>query len=225
MHKVTISPTIVELLKKRRGRYHLFPAICASETAMLVIDMQNVFCAEGGAFEVPMARAIVDNINLLAAECRKKGIPVIWIRSVCEHEKDWLFLVHYFLGDETRDRVFAQLKEGSWGTEFWPGLDIQPEDLVVRKFRYSPFIGGSSNLDCILRGLRINTLIITGTKTNVCCESTARDAMMLDYKVLFVSDGTATVTDEEHASSLNILAQSFCDVLSTQETIELIRNS
>jgi ureidoacrylate peracid hydrolase len=94
---------------------------------------------------------------------------------------------------------------------------VKPQDLIVVKNRYSAFIQGSSNLEQVLRERGIDTVLITGTVTNVCCESTARDAMMLDYRVVMVSDGNASLTDEEHAASLNNFLIFFGDVMTTDE--------
>jgi ureidoacrylate peracid hydrolase len=90
----------------------------------------------------------------------------------------------------------------------------------VKKTRFGAFVQGSSKLHEILQARGIDTLIITGTATNVCCESTARDAMMMNYKVVFVSDGTATWTDDEHNAALGILLAQFCDVMSTDEVVD-----
>ncbi len=90
------------------------------------------------------------------------------------------------------------------------------------KRRFGAFVPGSSDLHEILQARGIDSLIITGTVTNVCCESTARDAMMMNYKVVFVSDGNAAFTDEEHNASLASLAVLFADVASTDETVALL---
>ncbi|MGH8734664.1 MAG: isochorismatase family protein, partial [Burkholderiales bacterium] len=79
------------------------------------------------------------------------------------------------------------------------------------------FIAGSSDIDAQLKSRGIDTLLVTGTVTNVCCESTARDAMMLDYRVIMLSDGNASLTDEEHAAALNNFLIFFGDVMSTDE--------
>jgi ureidoacrylate peracid hydrolase len=113
---------------------------------------------------------------------------------------------------------------GHEGHALWPELDARPEDAQIVKKRYSAFIQGSSELESYLRGRGIDTLLIGGTATNVCCESTARDAMMLNFKVVMVSDGTATHNDEEHNAALSIFYGLFGDVQSTDEAIaSLIR--
>jgi ureidoacrylate peracid hydrolase len=114
---------------------------------------------------------------------------------------------------------------GDFGHELWAGLEVLPQDLKVQKTRFGAFVQGASELHAILQARGIDTLIITGTATNVCCESTARDAMMLNYKVLFVSDANAARTDEDHNATLNALAVGFADVLSTEEVIAVIGRS
>jgi nicotinamidase-related amidase len=115
-------------------------------------------------------------------------------------------------------------KAFSVGTEqhaLWPNLDIQPSDLVVPKTRWSAFIPGTCDLDAILKEKKVDTLIVTGTTTNCCCESTMRDAMQMGYKVLFVQDGNATRGDAVHNASLaNLLL--FGDVVTADEAIARI---
>jgi nicotinamidase-related amidase len=103
----------------------------------------------------------------------------------------------------------------------WPGLDIQPEDWIVPKTRWSAFIPDTCDLDSLLRKKGIKTLIVTGTTTNICCESTMRDAMQMGYNVLFVQDGNATRGDTVHNASLaNMLL--FGDVVTADEAIARI---
>jgi ureidoacrylate peracid hydrolase len=111
---------------------------------------------------------------------------------------------------------------GSEGHRLWAGLDVRAEDLKVRKSRFGAFAPGASQLDAILKARGIDTIVVTGTASQVCCESTARDAMMLNYKVFFVADGNATFNDEEHNATLSAMAHTFCDVLPTAELVGLI---
>ena len=105
----------------------------------------------------------------------------------------------------------------------WRELDVAAGDLKVTKNRYSALIGQSSPLAGVLRQKGIDTLLIAGTKTNVCCECTARDAMMLDYKVVMLSDCTAALSDEEHRGTLENVIQQFGDVLTADEALGLIK--
>ena len=114
----------------------------------------------------------------------------------------------------------AAFADGSYGHSLWPGLEVLPPDIRVKKNRFGAFVPGSSDLHAVLQARGIDTVIITGTATNVCCESTARDAMMMNYKVIFVSDGTATYNDEEHNATLGIMLAMFADVMTTDEVVE-----
>jgi ureidoacrylate peracid hydrolase len=114
------------------------------------------------------------------------------------------------------------LTDGNEGAELWHDLDVQPEDEITIKRRFSALIQGSSDLGERLAAAGIDTLIITGTATNVCCESTARDAFMLNYRTLMVSDANATSSDEAHNASLNALFNRFADVFTTDEVVGLL---
>ena len=147
---------------------------------------------------------------------RRLGGVVVWIQTVCtEDDKASWSNAHSIVTHERAEKRFAALKRGSEGYALWPEMDARPEDLYVEKHRFSAFIQGSSELDAILRARNIDTVLITGTVTNVCCESTARDAMMLNYKVVMVSDGNAAANDEEHNASLRSIYTTFGDVMDT----------
>ena len=99
---------------------------------------------------------------------------------------------------------------------------MQGDDLHIFKNRYSALIPGSSSLERILRSRGIQNILIAGTKTNVCCEATGRDAMMLDFNTVMVSDCLAALSDEEHLASLETFIQQFGDVYTHAEAIELV---
>jgi ureidoacrylate peracid hydrolase len=123
------------------------------------------------------------------------------------------------LAPDRQKKRLAGLDEAAPGFELFAGLDALPEDLRVKKIKYSAFIPHSSDIDSQLRARGIDQLLIAGTLTNVCCESTARDAMLLDYRVAMLSDANATLTDEEHAASLNTFAMFFGDVLTVDSAV------
>lgn len=220
MSDLGVSEEVLEAVRKRRGRVRIYEDLAPDKMALLIIDMQNCFCAPGAAAEVAKAREIVPNINRLAEACRSRKIPVVWVVHVNRDDgSDWRLFFNYFLSDEKRQPTIHQLSRGAWGTEVWKELDVKTGDLMADKCRFSALIPGSSNLERILRSLGKDTVILTGTKTNICCEATARDAMMLDFKVLFMSDATAALTDQEHQATLNTIIQNFGDVLTTQQLI------
>lgn len=118
--------------------------------------------------------------------------------------------------------MIAAFARGSFGHAIYPELEVLPGDWTVEKQRFGAFVEGSSTLHAQLQARGINTLIIVGTATNVCCESTARDAMMMNYKVVFVSDANACRTDDEHNATLGNILALFGDVQSTDEAIAAI---
>jgi ureidoacrylate peracid hydrolase len=225
MHSVTVRKEIVDRVLQRRGRYHLFDRLDPARTALIVIDMQNTFCAPGGPAEVPEARGIVDPINRLTAELRVLGVPVIWVlhaNSRIGGKSDWELFFNTIVADEVRQRTLESLSAERQSV--WTGLVTGPADQTLLKNRYSALIPGSSQLERTLRGMGIDTILVAGTKTNVCCESTARDAMMLDFKVVMVEDCGAALSDDEHRSALENMIQQFGDVMTADEVLARIRH-
>ncbi|MDE0195051.1 MAG: cysteine hydrolase [bacterium] len=219
-----VSDFVKERLARIRGELRLYHDLRPAESAFVVIDMQNAFVAEGGVIEVPASREIIPVINRMAAECRELGVPVIWIRS--HHPKggsDWRHFFDHFVRPERREAAAAALSDDAPTSRFHPDMDIHDEDYIVFKNRYSCLIPGSSSLERLVRSLGCDTLLLAGTKTNICVESTARDAMMLDFRVVVLSDATAALTDEEHQASLNVLVQEFADILVTGEVVDELR--
>src|SRR5262245_55678471 len=218
MHSAEIRKEIVDRVLARRGKLHLYDRLDPKKTALLVIDMQNAFVASGAPVEVPAARDIVPSINRLCAELRKRGVPVIWVLH--ENRKDgsdWDGFFGAFVSD--RGKAAGALSAGSEMQKLFPDLNVESSDLRVAKSRYSAFI--KSGFEKKLNDRGIDTLLIAGTKTNVCCECTARDAMMLDYKVVMLSDCTAALSDEEHRATLENMIQQFGDVLTADEALGL----
>lgn len=216
MHKVSIRPHIVERVMARRGKLHWFDTLDAQRTALVVIDMQSTFCASGAPAEVPAARGIVPAINALSGALRSRGVPVYWVlhaNSQVEDRSDWELFFDHVVSGETRAQTLASLAPGNQSV--WPDLDTTSADVTVFKNRYSALIAGASNLEDLLRKAGIDTLLIAGTKTNVCCESTARDAMMLGFKVVMLSDCCAALSDDEHQATLETFIQQFGDVMTS----------
>jgi ureidoacrylate peracid hydrolase len=226
MHNYDVPTSVKERVVSRMGKLLANDTIEAGQTALLVIDMQNYFCAPGFPQEVPVAREIVPNINRLARVVREAGGAVVWIVTTAigavEH---WPNFQMRMLTPDRQTKRLAGLNEASEGFKLFPELRVQPGDTCIKKIKYSAFMPSSSDIDAQLKARGIDTVLITGTMTNVCCESTARDAMLLDYKVIMLSDGTAALTDEEHAGALNTFMMFFGDVMSTDETIRRLAPS
>lgn len=227
MHNVEIRQEIVDRVLARRGRYHLFDSLNPAETALVMIDMQGTFVEPGSPAEVPAARGIVDPINKLTDAARALGVTVIWVTHANAHNSkasDWDLFFNHFVADEVRDKTIASLSPGADGQRIWRDLKVGDDDLHLIKNRYSALISGSSQLERVLRSRGIRNVLITGTKTNVCCEATGRDAMMLDYRVVMVSDCLAALSDDEHRASLETFIQQFGDVMSSSEVLAVLRN-
>ena len=225
MHPSTLPQEVLNRVSARRGRAFAFPAIDARRTALVVIDMQNVFLAPGAVAEVPAAREIVDNINRLAATARARGAPVAWVQTELPADQPgggWPVFMGEIVSAELAARYLEGLARGSEGHRLWSALQTHAGDLYVRKNRFSAFLPEASDLAEQLRARNVDTVLITGTLTNVCCESSARDAMMRNFRVILVGDANATRTDAEHMATLVTVHQSFGDVRSTEEAIGLL---
>jgi len=226
MHDTDIRQEIVDRVLERRGRYHLFDRLNPQETALVVIDMQETFVAPGSPAEVPTSRGIVEPINELARALRELGVTIIWVTHANTHNSkasDWEMFFTHFVGDEVRQKTIASLSPDGAGQKVWRDLAVEADDLHVIKNRYSALIQGSSQLERVLRSRGLTNVLIAGTKTNVCCEATGRDAMMLDFQVVMVSDCLAALSDDEHRSSLETFIQQFGDVMSSEEVLAVLR--
>jgi ureidoacrylate peracid hydrolase len=225
MHPSALPAEILQRMNARRGRPYAFPRLNPMRTALVVVDMQNAFVAPGAPAEVPVAREIVPNINRLARAMRSTGGRVAWVRTHVHPEDPgggWpVFFGEIFSPDLSRGYLNA-LTRGSEGHRLWPELESQPGDLQVEKTRFSAFLPGACDLAERLVALGIDTVIIVGTLTNVCCESSARDAMMRGFRVVMVSDGNATRSDAEHVATLVAVHQVFGDVRTTDDVTALL---
>ena len=228
MHTLSIPQSVVTRVIERRGREHVYENLDPAKTALVVVDMQNAFMLPGVAHALcPMAEKIVPNINRLAQTVRETGGTVVWIKTTFKEDalQSWSTYFEMVSPQHSAKRVEA-LTAGSKGHQLWDSLEVRAQDLIIEKNRFSAFIHGSSDLAEILRARGLDTILVTGTVTNVCCESTARDAMMLNFKTVMVSDGNAAVTDADHNASLCAFYLTFGDVMSTDMLIAcLTRNA
>ncbi len=207
---------VIERVLAKRGRLPVFDTFDARRTALLVIDMQNFYVGE-----IASVVGIIPNINRLAAALRDKGGIVVWVGMTAgaNGESRWRLYHEHFFTPEKGANHRDQLSPENKGHDFHAALDIREGDPIVFKNRFSPFVAGASNLDELLRARGIDSLIVAGTATNMCCESAARDAMMLDYKVVMVSDANGARYPEDHMAGLTSFYQSFGDVRTTNEVI------
>lgn len=222
MHKIDIPNNILARSLRHHGREHVIDRIDPVRTAHLVVDLQKGFM--GVPFDVPAAHEIVPNVNLISAALRHARGLNVFLRYTCDpaEPQAWTVWFDTYLTAEMSAAHRDGFARGAEGWQLWPALDVQPSDLIIDKTRFSAFVPGTCQLDEVLRTRGIDTLIVTGTLTHVCCESTARDAMQRNYRVVFVADGNATITDAEHNATLGNMITLFADVMMTAETVALI---
>jgi ureidoacrylate peracid hydrolase len=220
MHELNIDPWFIEKARRLRGgRLNAYETLDPGRTALLVVDMQDYFCAEGMPSCAPVARAIVPNINRLAAAVRAGGGKVIWIQTEAPADPDDWANRREATSDEGWQKRQTLLRRGGEGFAIFSTCENRPEDLIATKFRYSAFIPYPSELDGLLREHGLDTLLITGVATSTCCESTARDASMWGYRTIMVSDGNADQTEALHNHTLGKFLVTFGDVQSTDDLI------
>jgi nicotinamidase-related amidase len=212
MHAIDLPSWAVE----RGAVLNDFPAIDPARTALVVIDMQNVFMAADEVFGNPYALAIISSVNRLAAAMRDAGGTVIWTRQTVSHDAPlampgW----QYDLSIPDVRRAVETMLAGSVSHALHPAMAVHPDDPVLDKFRYSAFLCPNQALRKALEARHVDMLVIVGTLTNVCCESTARDGNMLGYKVIVAADATAAKTDAEQNAALLNLRLTFADVRTT----------
>lgn len=200
--------------------------------ALIVFDMCNDFVAPGGSFEVPGAEAIVPNLKRLITFSRSKNIPVIYTQHIVREDLSDIGLIGEIwpqIADLVRER--RGFVKGTEGMEIYEPIKPDPRDIIIEKRRYSAF--AHTDLDAVLKGKKRDTLIITGVSTNIGPETTVRDAVVRDYRVIFVSDCTANKdlpdmgwgvisADVARKVSFSVLALAFCRVMACAELINEI---
>jgi nicotinamidase-related amidase len=211
-------------VRERGAALNDFPALEPGRTALVNVDMQAAFLAEDQPYGSAHARDIVANVNALAVAMRAAGASVIWTRQTYTSEPplappNWQY-------DPSRPGVAAGMRAltaGSSGHGLFDGMDVASGDRVIDKYRYGAFSCPVGALPETLERLGVAMLIITGTLTNCCVESTAREANMAGYKVIVAADATSAVTDAEHNAALMNLRINFADVRRTAELLRMIR--
>ncbi|MCA1738297.1 MAG: cysteine hydrolase [Actinobacteria bacterium] len=232
------SPSSTLSIEARPMQFTMDP----SRTAVIVVDMQNDFASEGGAFAragnniAPIQDVVAPTSRVLAAT-REAGMRVIYLKI--EFRPDLSDLgapdskfwdVMHFVGigepatgpDGQPSHIFIK---DTWNTEIVSELTPEPNDIVVAKQRFSGFSG--TNLDAILRGLGVRDLVFTGCTTSVCVESTLRDAMFRDYRCLLLADCTAEpighgLARSNHEASLLVTEIAFGWVTESTALIEAL---
>jgi nicotinamidase-related amidase len=208
---------------ERGAILNAFTRLDPARTALVAIDMQTVFLAPEEVFGNPRAIDIVPAVNRLARAIRDAGGTVIWTRQTVSHAPPLAMPAwQYDLSIPDVRRAVETMLAGTRSHALHPAMDVAPGDPVLDKYRYSAFLCPDAALERTLKARDIELLIIAGTLTNVCCESTARDGNMLGYKVIVVSDATAARTDAEQDAALLNLRLTFADVHTTDAVCAML---
>lgn len=221
MHKDAIPQYFLDRARAARGgKLNAYEKISGPKTALVVVDMQNYFVQDGMPSCAPIARDIVPNINRLARATRSAGGLVVWIQTegLINDPTDWPNRKEATSSEGWARRQRLLARDGA-GYPIYETCDVQAGDRIAVKSRYSAFIPYPSDLEHILKSAGIDTLVITGVATSTCCESTARDASMWDYRTIMVSDGNADMTDDLHNHTLGKFLVTFGDVQTTDQII------
>lgn len=198
--------------------------IVPSHTALLVVDMQNDFCADAGFVcqggrDVSAVQEMAKHLPELISAARESGALVVFVRSVYSTQQN-SFLSDVWLEQAARKQgggytLVPVCAEGSWGGSYYGDVRPSPGDVVIVKHRYNAFAG--TDLELILRTHGVRTVVITGVSTNVCVETTARDSFMRDFYTVVVSDGTAAYFQQEHDSTLKNIDRFFGEIATIAE--------
>jgi nicotinamidase-related amidase len=214
MHAWRIEQREYERQEARRGRRHAFTSLVPGRTALVVVDMVPFFVEEN-----EYTYGIVPNIARLADAVRAVGGTVAWVLPGAVEPSP---VAEEFFGPEIA-RMFARSGgEGSLESRLWREFEVDDADLLIEKTAASAFFPGFSSLPTLLKERGIDTVLITGTVTNVCCESSARDASTLGYRVIMVADANSAPRDEAHNATLHTIYRTFGDVRTTDDVLALI---
>lgn len=215
LHNWLIEQREYDRQEQRRGRRHAYEVVDPRRTALVVIDMVPFFVEESG-----YCRGVLPNIIRLADALRTAGGAVAWVVPGCDQPHP--ALAQEFFGEEGAEVFRTSGGAGAISDRVWAGLSPQTQDMYFEKSAYSAFFPGSSDLPTALRTRGIDTVLITGTLTNICCESSARDAYASGFRVVFIADGTAARRDQDHNAALHNVYRSFGDVRVTGEVVSLL---
>ena len=192
--------------------------------ALLLVDVQNDFCAEGGAMhrdgrDITPVKHMLPRLERLLEAARLAEVTCVWIRNVYSTGPNH-YLSEVWLEQAQRGRngayiQFPVCEPGQWNGDFY----IKPklEEVIVTKHRYGAFEG--TDLDLVLRTRGIRTVIMSGIATNVCVETTARQAFLRDFYVVFTNDCTAAYAQQDHDATLRNISRFFGHVVASDEII------
>ncbi|MGD9045366.1 MAG: cysteine hydrolase [Desulfobacterales bacterium] len=199
--------------------------LSSSNTALLVVDVQNDFCHNQGVFSkyksvtLDHVEQAISNLSALIAKCREFKLPIIFIRTI---HSNWTNSPSWLKRIEGVAEKMPICPPDSWGSNFF---NVAPNegDCIVTKHRYSAFIG--TDLDLILKSQGIEYILVTGVATNVCVESTARDGYHRDYNVILIEDCCGAYDKAEHAATLNNISKFFGTVATSEAFLSTMESA
>ena len=194
------------------------------KTALVVVDVQNDFCDVKGAFGkrgfgLAHVEQSVENLLPFVEECRKSNIRVVFVRTLHNNWTDSDTWVARMAG---AGREMLICRPDTWGAEFYR-VSPQANDFITTKHRFSGFVGTDLNL--VLKARGIETLLMTGVASNVCVETTARDAYNLDYQIILVEDCCGAFSAEEHASTITNISKYFGTVSDSKTLAQILSSA
>ena len=225
MHKIAIPQAAIDRVLKRRNSLHVFNDIDPARTAHIVVDLQNGFMARGSAHARFPSRGTSCPTSIASApRCAPPGGLVVYIQNTIDvaAKEAWSELVHLHVrrGSDGRPAWMPHLPKAATVTRSGPGSMCCPADVRVKKNRFGAFVPGSSQPALRPAGACHRHRHHHRDGDQCVLQSTARDAMMMNYKVIFVVSATATYNDEEHNATLGIMLAMFADVMTTEEVVE-----
>lgn len=226
-HPSGIPEKIVAKVVARRGRLHAFETIDARTTALVVIDLDEATVTTklmGVRIQVndEASQRMITTVNALAAVVRDAGGVVAWVLSRMQTMPKHFSAI---LGPDLATRYLEDGQVGGRGTKLWHALQRDEGDILATKSGASAFFPGKCDLKMQLDAHHVDTVLIAGAVTNICCESSARDAAELDYKVIMISDALSGHAHGLHEATLATFYRIFGDVRPSEEVARLLRAS
>lgn len=214
-HPSGIRQEIVDKVVARRGRLHAFEHINPAKTALVVIDLD----LGTGRDDTQKMEEVIGNINALAPMIRENGGLVAWVTTPIQKATNNFRAV---FGEALAKKYEADGKTGGKASTIWPELDTKIEDIYATKTGHSAFFPGKCDLHEQLAKRGVDSLLIAGAVTNVCCEASARDAAELNYKVTMISDAMIGHPYGLHEATLATFFRCYGDVRPCNEVISLL---
>lgn len=214
-HPSGINPKIVDKVFSRRGRLHAFTALNPLKTALVVVDLDTGTVTRVG----DEIRSFIPEINAIATQLRRRGGVVAWIKTPIQKATDNFKAIY---GPELAKMYEQEGARSGVANELWHELDTMPKDIIATKSGHSAFFPNKSDLHERLQNCNIDTLLIVGAVTNVCCEASARDAAELGYKVTMISDALWGHGNGLHEATLATFFRNYGDVRPTREIMQLL---